>query len=77
MNFDSNWLQPMSHLGHDKEAVKLPNAVLVLMLLCTLYCYLRDAYFTATLDSGINVGVRLLIFEKIEEEKKLKNDCNA
>ena len=36
-----------------------------------LECIMND-----TLGSGINVGVRLLIFEKIEG-KKLKNDCNA
>ena len=30
-----------------------------------------------TLDSGINVGVRLLIFEKIWSKKKIENDCNA
>jgi hypothetical protein len=40
MNFDSNRLQPISHLWHDKEAVELPAAVLVLLLLCTNYCYL-------------------------------------
>ena len=36
-----------------------------------LECIMND-----TLGSGINVRVRLLIFEKIEG-KKLKNDCNA
>ena len=30
-----------------------------------------------TLDSGINVGVRLLIFEKFRRQKKIKNDRNA
>ena len=30
-----------------------------------------------TLDSGINIGVRLLIFEKKIEGKKMKNDRNA
>ena len=34
----------MSHLGHDKEAVELPTADLVLMLLCTIYYYLRDQF---------------------------------
>ena len=31
----------------------------------------------STLDSGINVGVRLLIFEKFWRQKKFKNDRNA
>ena len=31
----------------------------------------------STLDSGTNVGVRLLIFEKKVKKKKLKNDRNA
>ena len=30
-----------------------------------------------TLDSGVNVGVRLLSFEKFWRKKKLKNDGNA
>ena len=30
-----------------------------------------------TLDSGINVGVRLLIFEKKIKKKKMKNDRDA
>ena len=30
-----------------------------------------------TLDSGINIGVRLLIFEKFWRQKKFKNDRNA
>ena len=30
-----------------------------------------------TLDSGINKGVRLLIFEKKLKEKKMKNNRNA
>ena len=30
-----------------------------------------------TLDSGINIGVRLLIFEKFWRQKKIKNDRNA
>jgi len=30
-----------------------------------------------TLDSGINIGVRLLIFEKKIKGKKIKNDRNA
>ena len=30
-----------------------------------------------TLDFGINIGVRLLIFEKKIEGKKMKNDHNA
>ena len=30
-----------------------------------------------TLDSGINVGVRLLIFKKFWRQKKFKNDRNA
>ena len=33
--------------------------------------------FNLTLDSGINIGVRLLIFEKLCREKKIKNDHNA
>ena len=33
--------------------------------------------YIPTLDSGINVGVRLLIFEKFWRKKKLKNDRNA
>ena len=33
--------------------------------------------FSGTLDSGINIGVRLLIFEKKIEGKKMKNDHNA
>jgi len=31
----------------------------------------------STLDSGINIGVRLLIFEKKSKKKEKKNDCNA
>ena len=34
-------------------------------------------YIVSTLDSGINIGVRLLIFEKKLKEKKRKNDRNA
>ena len=30
-----------------------------------------------TLESGINIGVRLVIFEKKIKKKKLKNDRNA
>ena len=33
--------------------------------------------FRGTLDSGINVGVRLLIFEKNGRKKNMKNDSNA
>ena len=32
---------------------------------------------TSTLESGINVGARLLIFEKKLRQKKMKNDRNA
>ena len=35
------------------------------------------SYIAHTLDSGINIGVRLLIFEKKIEGKKMKNDRNA
>ena len=31
----------------------------------------------STLDSGINVGVRLSFFEKIIKKTRLKNDRNA
>ena len=34
-------------------------------------------FFPSTLDSGINIGIRLLIFEKKLKEKKLKNDFNV
>ena len=33
--------------------------------------------FRSTLDSGINVGVRLLFFEKNGRKKNMKNDGNA
>ena len=33
--------------------------------------------FPSTLESGINVGVRLSIFEKKNKKKTLKNDRNA
>ena len=32
---------------------------------------------SSTLDSGINVGVRLFIFEKFWMKQKLKNDRNG
>ena len=32
---------------------------------------------TGTLDSEINIGVRLLIFENFWRQKKIKNDRNA
>ena len=44
--------------------------------MCLFWC----AYVykqACTLDSGINVGVRLLIFEKFWRQKKIKNDRNA
>ena len=33
--------------------------------------------YLPTLDSGINVGVRLLFFEKNGRKKNMKNDGNA
>ena len=43
------------------------------------YCYYTCSETTliSTLDSGINVGVRLLIFEKFWSKKKFENDCDA
>ena len=42
-----------------------------------LYVYPNYYKSILTLDSGINIGVRLLIFEKKIEGKKMKNDRNA
>ena len=36
-----------------------------------------NLFILVTLDSGINIGVRLLIFENFWSKKKLKNDRNA
>ena len=37
----------------------------------------RHTFLGYTLDFGMNIGVRLLIFEKKIEGKKIKNDHNA
>ena len=38
---------------------------------------LLEFTFVNTLDYGINIGVRLSIFEKFRSQKKIKNDHNA
>ena len=43
----------------------------------SLIFVLISPIFLHTLDSGINVGVFLLIFEKFWRKKIIKNDCNA
>ena len=37
----------------------------------------KPLWYKGTLDSGINVGVRLLFFEKNGRKKNMKNDGNA
>ena len=58
-------------IDQNTHFAKLPSAK------CIFYCNFEIEVLSYTVDSGINKGLLLLIFEKCWRRKKTKNDRNA